>query len=108
MTKGETVHGAVVMPLGDGVPPGLQQMEATIRLPHSYAVTIRFDEQGAPSYTWTPRYPTFKKPAEERRFWRRYYDARNRAMQDIATATRSTIVISGTDGLQVFEPEPTA
>jgi hypothetical protein len=103
-SESELVRGAVVMPLGDGVPPGLQQMEAKIRLPHGYTVVIRFDEHGAPSFSWTPKYPTFRNQSEERRFWRRYYDARNRAMQDIATETRGVIVLTGTDGMHVFEP----
>jgi hypothetical protein len=91
---------------GFGGHPDLNGYGVTLRLQHNYSVAIRFNERGAPTFTWVPRYPTFDKAKESRRFWRAYYGARFRAWQDIANSTGFVMLLAGTDGTHIFEPNP--
>jgi hypothetical protein len=46
----------------------------------------------------------FIETPREQRFWRKYYDARNAFLQDVADVTGDTIEVAGADGTTIIEP----
>jgi hypothetical protein len=84
------------------VPQG--PLEQTVRLPHGYTVTLKWSARAGLAFKWVPEYPTFGKESASRRFWNKYYAARDSFMQEVANVLGKTITNSGLDGIKEFSP----
>jgi hypothetical protein len=80
-----------------------EDFQRTVSLPHGYTVTLKFSAANGLTFDWSPKYPVIEPPREQR-FWRKYYDARNAFLQDVADVTGDTIEVAGADGTTIIEP----
>ena len=101
--EGEIVHGGVAPVWGD-IPPNLQQMETTIRLPHGYSVDLAMDPEKGFSFDWKPAYPKFQNDRAKRKFWADYFKARDKFLQGCADTWQMILPLNAQDGLKFFWP----
>ena len=68
-----------------------------------YKVKLTADPIVGLACHWAPKCPRFDKE-KRKRFWRDYFAARDRFIQQVADTWQAVVPVNGQDGLRFFRP----